>query len=499
MGQPKTIINRWLLIILLAGVFLPGRAQIIDFPYIDSVTYHHYVNHKWEAVVANGKIGLENHIDYYYLRMRIGEAYYAMEKYALAIPHFKKALEFSHQDKSASAYLYYSYINMGMSSRAYRLGMSFNEHLKQSLDIKPKPVELIDVFGGYTFSNNESRNSQISLLRQQDDFGKQTLIGNQIYMHAGLTFHFSPSFSLYLSGSYLDIARTNRFEYRIEEQTKGVPVYANDGWIVNRFESEKVTYDQSFEGRIRQYEYYANAKIQMANGLSLNLFGNLLSINAPVIDNEKISVIKTDTLTWHPATGEVQAYAWTKDSMVFTETDTSFVNWVAGVNLQKDFNTVTINVFGTFSQLTESYQGQVGMSLLYYPLGSTLFYGKTELTGFFESGEIYGNEKRLIFCQKLGIKLFKNTWLEGEYMAGNLHNVNRNQGMIVYNLPEKINFIAGLNLHIFATKHLAVSLMYNYSDKQGNYKTENMSSDTETFYSFKYQTQSIIGGIKWTF
>ncbi|RLD72492.1 MAG: hypothetical protein DRI87_05665 [Bacteroidetes bacterium] len=84
-------------------------------------------------------------------------------------------------------------------------------------------------------------------------------------------------------------------------------------------------------------------------------------------------------------------------------------------------------------------------------------------------------------------------------MAGNLHNVNRNQGMIVYNLPEKINFIAGLNLHIFATKHLTVSLMYNYSDKQGNYKTENMSSDTETFYSFKYQTQSIIGGIKWTF
>jgi len=84
-------------------------------------------------------------------------------------------------------------------------------------------------------------------------------------------------------------------------------------------------------------------------------------------------------------------------------------------------------------------------------------------------------------------------------LSGNLNNVNIKQALVVYNLPEKINFIAGINLHIFATKNLEISLIYNYSDKEGIYKSRKLYNDEEIAYSFNYQTQSIIGGIKWTF
>ncbi len=481
---------------------LLGQAQIIDFPYVDSVTYHHYENKKWEAVIANGKIGLENGIDYYYLRMRIGEAYYAMGKYALAIPHFEEALEFSVGDKMASEYLYYSLLNLGKTDQAYRLGRSFNPFLQQSLNIKRKPVAEADVFGGYIFSNNENKNGELTLLHGQDDFGQQTLIGNQVYMHAGLKFRITPSFSLYVSGSFLNITRTNRFEYKLTEQVKGTPVDAPDGWIVNRFYEKNVIRDQSFEGQIRQNEYYANGKIQLADGWAVNLFGNFITIKAPVIDHYTYSVLKTDTLAWQPVTGAVQTTMWVEDTMVFIEKDTSLVNWVGGINLEKDFNIVTLNVFGTISRLTENLQGQAGLSLFYYPLGNTLFYGKTELTVFFEPGEIYGKQSRLIFYQMLGIKLFKNTWLEGEYLTGNIHNVNIKQGLLVYNLPEKINHLLGVNLHIYIAKHLELSVIYSYSNKEGFFKSEKLNSsedNKETYNSFTYQTQNIIGGIKWTF
>jgi hypothetical protein len=89
--------------------------------------------------------------------------------------------------------------------------------------------------------------------------------------------------------------------------------------------------------------------------------------------------------------------------------------------------------------------------------------------------------------------------MEAEFLSGNLNNVNIKQASVIYNLPEKVNFITGLNLHIFATDKLEISLIYNYSDKSGFYSNQNINNDEINNYSFSYQTQSIIGGLKWTF
>jgi len=444
--------KRWLFSVLMISYFLPGYAGEINYPYVDSVTYHHYVNQNWDSLIIIGKKAIENNIDYYYLRMRMGAAYNAKEKYASSAKCFKKALEFNQFDSYANSNLYYSYLNMGKNSRAYRLSENFSENLKQSMGIKPKPLELIDLFGGYTFSNNTDKNNDIELLNTQSDIGKQIIIGDQKYLHAGLMFNIKPALSLYVGGSFIDIAKRTRFEYT--EQ-----LYQNE---------------KSFDSYIKQYEFYLNGKIQLDKGWALNLFTNLLYISTPIIEYQE-------------------------QNFKFIEKDSSFVNWVAGINLQKDFDFVTISAFGTVSGLSSGQQGQLGLSCFYYPLGSTKLYGQTEFTGFFESGGLYGNDQRLLFHQMIGIKLFNKTWLEAEYLSGNLNNVNIKQALVVYNLPEKINFIAGINLYIFATKNLEISLIYNYSDKEGIYKSRKLYSDEEIAYSFSYQTQSIIGGIKWTF
>jgi len=452
MKQIKLNTKRWLFSVLLIGSFLPGFSGEIDYPYVDSVTYHHYVNQNWDSLIIIGKKAIENNIDYYYLRMRMGAAYNAKEKYASSAKSFKKALEFNQFDSYANSNLYFSFLNMGKNSRAYRLSENFGENLKQSIGIKPKPLELIDLFGGYTFSNNADKNNDIELLDTQSDIGKQIIIGDQKYLHAGLMLNIKPALSLYVGGSFIDIAKRTRFEYA--EQ-----LYQNE---------------KSFDSYIKQYELYVNGKIQLDKGWALNLFTKLLYISTPIIEYQE-------------------------QNFKFIEKDSSFVNWVAGINLQKDFDFVMVNTFGTVSGLSGGQQGQLGLSCFYYPLGSTSLYGQTEFIGFFESGGLYDNDQRLLFHQMIGLKLFNKTWLEAEYLSGNLNNVNIKQALVVYNLPEKINFIAGINLHIYVTKNLEISLIYNYSDKEGIYKSKKLYSDEEIAYSFSYQTQSIIGGIKWTF
>lgn len=500
MKLSKQYIRFGIYAIIMMSTILPGFSQKLDYRFIDSATYHNYTIQNWDSVIILGKLALQNQIDYYYLRMRMGEAYSAQEKYILSAKSFDMARAFNQSDPYANSYLYYSYLNSGKDSRANQLSRNFSDRLKQSLDIKIKPFASIDVFSGHTFSNNTSKNGDINLIEEpMSNFGQQLIIGAQNYMHIGLMLNLSPSFSLYAGGSFIDIAKTARYQYRLMNTGKLPPAEGPGGWINYRYSVMAEEYEESFDAHIKQYELYLNGKLQLDKGWAVNLFTNVLFIYTPIVNLVRYAESKMDTVRYHPINGHVQMFTYEEEEVEFIETDTSFVNWVAGFNLQKDFDIVSVNLLGTFSELSGGQQGQIGLSCFYYPLGSTHLYGKTGLTSFFEFNDYLGKDQRFIFHQMLGVKLFKKTWLEAEYTSGNLNNVNVKQAMVVHNLPEKINFIAGANLHIFATDKLEISLIYNYSDKNGFYRNQDVNNDETSDYTFNYQTQSIIGGLKWTF
>ena len=114
-----------LLIILLAGL-LTGNALGQSFAKIDSATYAQYLAGDWSELIIEGKNAIRQDVDYYYLRMRIGIAFFETENYRAATGHFKKALEFNQDDPVALEYLYYCFLYSGQSGRAqvYRNGFS---------------------------------------------------------------------------------------------------------------------------------------------------------------------------------------------------------------------------------------------------------------------------------------------------------------------------------------------------------------------------------------
>ena len=87
-------------IILLAGFFaINATAQ--SFMKIDSATYAQYLERDWPALIRNGRKALGQGVDYYYLRMRMGIAFYEQKNYRTASGHFRKALEFNNGDPVA--------------------------------------------------------------------------------------------------------------------------------------------------------------------------------------------------------------------------------------------------------------------------------------------------------------------------------------------------------------------------------------------------------------
>ncbi len=69
-----------------------GWAQnSVNYKTVDEETYRFYMNGNWKDLINSGKNALKNNIDYYYLRMRIGIAYYETKRYMQAAKHFEKA------------------------------------------------------------------------------------------------------------------------------------------------------------------------------------------------------------------------------------------------------------------------------------------------------------------------------------------------------------------------------------------------------------------------
>ena len=121
-------IPRLLVITSFIFLFCPLESQ--TYSEVDSTTYQLYLDKSWDELIHVGKDAVKKDIDYYFLRMRIGIAYYEKNNYKSAQSHFRKALEFNTGDPVASEYLYYAYLFGGQTQQAALLYREFPESLK---------------------------------------------------------------------------------------------------------------------------------------------------------------------------------------------------------------------------------------------------------------------------------------------------------------------------------------------------------------------------------
>jgi len=146
-----------LLSILSVGEVL-GQSQK-DFNWYNQETYHLYETQNWKELARVGADALNAGHDFYYLRLRMGIAYYEMEDYRSAQSHFNHALSFNSKDPLTLEYLYYAYLLSGRQADAQVLFQRHKETLINRKVADPNiPVKSLYLEGGMKISNVDDDN-----------------------------------------------------------------------------------------------------------------------------------------------------------------------------------------------------------------------------------------------------------------------------------------------------------------------------------------------------
>ena len=273
-----------LYLFFLSLFFLKSYSQNeIDAAEIETKTLEFYTNKNWNSLISLGNEGLKNGNDYFYLRMRIGIAYYEQKNYCLALVHFKKAIDFNATDDLANEYLYYSYTFIGKEEEARKLSATFSSELKEKLGLNNSPlIDFITVGGGLKKANS-------SLFKQANFF------------EFGLKHYIKNKFSL----------------------SHALNTFSQDTWI----------------GEINQNQYYALATIPLKNGWSIAPAFQVLQLKF----TGKIPGVNSDTKT---SNYFVSSFSVNKSFKKFDFSMGSTYSTIASITQYNHFANVTYSGLG---------------------------------------------------------------------------------------------------------------------------------------------------------
>ncbi|MCU0372460.1 MAG: hypothetical protein MUE56_04370 [Ignavibacteria bacterium] len=441
-----------LLLVLIFPCFVAAQKENYNAT-VDAKTYDYFVKSDWKNLRETGYSAIDAGIDFYYLRLRMGISYYNAENYMSAIPHFEKALHFRNKDTLALEYLYYSYLFSGLKSDASITAEKFPARLKEKIGYKsPDFVSGLYSEGGYTFvpGFNDIVNKNKTTPEEPE-----------------LTYKVPEN------ETYINLSLNHSFGSRVKYFHGLNSINVNSSIISNTISQTPEKVSQS----TKQLEYYG--RLSADPGKYFSLFASLhylhISIEDPTPPPQDSPPPRHNTNTS------------TYNEFVYSAGTSKRVgNFEPGISL-------------LYSNLSGGNQNQAAMTLAYYPLGNLNLYSVTGLI-LHSNRENQSSDyiTNFIFDEKIGFKISDNFWAEGVVTAGSMVNYSENNGFIVYNVTDKMNYKFGGNLLIYLSENFELSFRYLVISTE--YKVYSLNNPEVNLYETeKLYKHKIIGGLKWTF
>ena len=456
---PIMVILPVILLLLLVNPYSRAYGST-DYVIVERESYRLYNQQKWDSVIIVGKQAFKEDIDYFYLRLRVGIAYYWLKKYMQATEHLQKAHEFNSIDPMVSEYLYLSYLYSGKEREAYAMINELPEMVREKLGVQKKILEQVHVEGGYTFSSDDKQKNHPYLIGKDSIYGEQDLYGNHSYTNLDLTFNLSPKINLTVAYNYLRFSETKYFQYGYSQDR--LDSTTNYWWgYENHYSWNKLTDSYSVNYQVKQHELFVGSIIQLPGRVSISPSFHLIYIKYPETYSVSNTTTVTDTIFVDSITPNSEVYSFKKNQYSFNVRNRNIANYVVSLSLTKDFSIFSTGLSGSYSNLNNLHQSQLGWNFSFYPLGNSNLYGVTEIISFFQE-----KESRMIFHQRIGGRVLPRLWLEGSGIVGDLTNVNLSNGFIVYNNTDKINYRIGATLLWTISKNIDFSIIYQYFNNQ---------------------------------
>lgn len=447
--------KRGVFIILFFLVSWIGFSQpSTNFVSLDRATYEFYLKKDWKNLISYGKWGLQNGYDYYYLRMRLGIAYYEKHQYRKAIVHFLQALEFNAKEATALEYLYYSYLFSGRTADAHALVGAFPQSLKNRLHLTDNTT-----LTGFSLNNtyrwNPDYNEVIQAFTLPAEFtidGWQGIEKNLNYFAVRFEHQLGYKFSLQHGYGYLTKLR-------------------------NMFVQENGTITSYINDRFNQYQIFLSGNVFLHRGLSMKLTVQYLNLRPK----------SYESLSWGGG-----AYSNNYYSMVTPEH-----NWIGYLAGNLDLGLFTFHGGLGVSNLNNRFQFQKDLTMSFFPLGNLNFYSITKISHQSNYFQTIVYNDHFVWDQILGFKVFEPLWMEWYATWGELSNHAVLDGTVVYNDINPVQYKFGINLLVpLLKKGVEFSILYEYMEAESRFFPES-GEPIDIYNATQHHIHSITGGIKW--
>jgi hypothetical protein len=420
-----------------------------SFVEIDTATYRAYLHKNWGRIIEVGKQGLANNIDYYYLRIRIGYAYYMKKQYRQAIPYYRAALKFSSKDAIAMEYLYRSYLYGGRYQDAQKLVRRFSPPLKEYLGLTGRnPISEISFFGTYGTGATAAQKQTLNLAEAQPADGSQILPNSFTNYNLNLSHEVVPGIIFHHA---LNLLRKDEYSMAV---LGGTP-YLSESQVV------------------RQFTYRLAVDITPTPGLTLTPAVTYVNYRIPIFNEYGAgmgrgrAVYRYDT---HQEGG-------------------------ASLKITKQAGPLSISIAGGYTYLNLSDQITGAGALTFYPLGNLNLY--VNATGYYHRQSQNGQTlNQVIQSYKLGFKVMKNLWIEGYTLVGDFSNFQDPYSGITYNSQELYHAIYSASIYVpFGDNKVSVFAGYRNYNSVSSFVPVDHIFEGNNHISFNYQT--FTGGIIW--
>lgn len=406
---------------------------------VEQKSYQLYLDKSWSELIEFANLSIAKGFDYYYLRLRLGIAYFEKKNYVSALPQFKKALSYNSDDELCLEYIYYSYLFNARYDEARWFSNQLSESLKEKIGIlHQQSVSLVTIEAGTKITDKKTYPSQ----------DPNNVNGNYfnpaIYTQIGLNHYIKNRPSLFHAATYFS--------------------------------------QQTFVNKVNQYQYYLKGTLPLKHDFSVSASVHGVSINT---FSEK-TYSRIDTL-WPPGVpphsqpppGAPPFKTLTTYTTISNNSSANYL--VANIVAQKHTKNFVTGIGFTGSNMFNKTQYISSVYLSYSPLGnSKLIFG---CTGYLHSTDSYKTSylaaSPFMYIQpstKLGVKF--------NYFNNRANNIIEDNGYIINNSPDVTfsRYSALINFSI--NKHLALYGLY-----QLEFKKENIQL-------FDYRYNVILAGIK---
>lgn len=367
------------LILILSTISPAQELQENNSPsYYEQVTYRMYLEQQWNSLLITGNKAIREGNDYYYMRVRTGEAAFNSARYGQAARHLRKALEFSNTSW-ASELLFYTLLNSGRTGQAALLSSGFDSAQKARTSKRYlKPIAFAE--GGILLSKSMSDLTPVPVdsIVYRDAFTEKSAT----YYSAGLMIHTGSRLSLNGGFSYMQY---------------------------DKFRETQVAELDTLSGRFRvnQTGFYVSASYLISGKLTIS----------PVIHIENYSVTEPVTTT----DSLLQLY-------LGPPIAGSTVDYLAGAEarLDGDFSRFTLGAYNLKLSEKNTIQFSAGYTLL--PFGNLDYYLTTCLS--YKSGV---KKQPLVAYGTAGFKILPGFWAELSGAAGNISGTAEYNGRLLFN------------------------------------------------------------------